>query len=486
MQAFSKVLLAGLAASALAVWAPPSLTAKPQVGVSGNPDFKGAARSPSALNPKGLPGIPTCKKIDLSDPQALAKANIAKQDRRPFMIYGFTRGTAPGIFCPSGEYTMDRLGGTFVSDIPDACGAHSFSNAEPEAMTEYNRILAADSAFQKITGCRPANVCEERYKYGGYGTKQRDPECPGNLKVFNSIAVQGQPGALKAALQDFADGTPASLDAITTGFINALRSAKWENAEILLAAGADVNGTLKAKDQTSHDDRSTPQGVDSPLAAVFYQSFDKQARIERARWLMEQGADFSNPAAAGALRFAARSEDEAAVAFLLDRGVPVSGDFPAERLDARLTGDIANNQRLSAPQTPFSTAIRTAIVPRSVSSPEAIAKVAEERAAARRIAVTLYENGARFLPNDYATNLRIEPQIKPASILLAAAHRDGRFDELIEALIHPNGRDKPAYPANSSDKLKEFIGYLEALKVCDRIDPRPMGDHVKLCVWLES
>ena len=120
------------------------------------PVQKPLERTGTALNPHGLSRVAVCESIVIEDPAAEARANIAKEDRRPYMVYGFTPGDVPGVYCASGNYRMEGRVGIFVSDLPDACGGYVFSNASPDKMQAYNRVLASDAAFQKITGCRPS------------------------------------------------------------------------------------------------------------------------------------------------------------------------------------------------------------------------------------------------------------------------------------------------------------------------------------------
>lgn len=428
------------------------------------------------LNPNGLPQIEACKSIKLNDPVAEAKANITKGDRRPFTVYGFTPGDVPGVFCPNGNYRMESRGGTFVSDIPDACGKNSFSNAPPDAMRTYNRTLAADPKFQEITGCRPASYCEEQYRKGYSSPKERDPKCPAEPEVLSRLAQQSDPAKLSEALQDFADRSPRSRDAITVAFIGAIGRAKWKNTEILLRAGADVNGKAYA----GYSDARAWLG--SPLAQVFNQNDDQAAKIPRARWLISRGADFRNPESSRALLWAASSNDIEAVNFLLAQGASVHGGYPEKELDQLAKGDIksAGGGYGYAP-TPFYAAIRQATLDWAQRSPKEIAHARSENRKGRINAVTLYRAGGRFSVGTYYDELRRKPDIKVASIILATAHREGRLEDLIERLLYPNGREAPVLSLDASPELNALIDYLQTVDACPTIRPKPMTDYVKLC-----
>ena len=428
------------------------------------------------LNPDGLPRIAMCEKIPLDDPVAEAKSNIARRDRRPFTVYGFTVGEVPGVFCPNGDYRMESRGGLFVSDIPDACGAYSFANASPEAMERYNRILAADPEFQKITGCRPSTYCEERYRKGYSGATERDPRCPGERDVLIHVAQQADSAKLVEVLQDFRDGSPSSRDALTAAFIEAIGRAQWKNAELLLGAGADING--KAKD--SYPDKRKWLG--SPIFAAFNQNSDRASQIERTRWLIARGADFSNPEASRALWAAAFGNDVDAVNYLLAQGASVHGGYPEDDLDRLAKGDIRSaGGGYGYAQTPFNAAIGQAVHRWAQRTEEEIAHADAEHRKGRINAVTLYQAGGRFIVGTYYDELRQEPDIKVASIILAAAHREGRLDDLIKRLIYPAGGESPIPPKDASPELRELIEYLKAVEACPLIRPRPMKDHVKLC-----
>lgn len=74
------------------------------------------------LNPNDFPELSMCAAIPLKDQVGEAKANIEKGDLRPFATYGFFASDVPGVYCPAGNYNLERRAGTFVSDMPDACG----------------------------------------------------------------------------------------------------------------------------------------------------------------------------------------------------------------------------------------------------------------------------------------------------------------------------------------------------------------------------
>ena len=428
------------------------------------------------LNPHRFPALATCQSIALADPAKEARVNIAKGDLRPFAVYGFTQGNILGVYCPSQRYPMDYRGGTFVSDVPDACGHNVFSNARPDRMEAYNRVLAADPRFQKITGCRPSTYCEERYGKVYFSAVKRDPRCPAIAPLLARVAESGTHDDLVEALGDFRDRSPKSRDAITKAFLNALLRAKWENAAMLLAAGADVNG--RAFD--AYPDKR--EWLGSPLAAVFNQNGDTKGKIPRARWLFAHGLTFANPQAHQALTWAASSNDVDAVIFLLSRGASPNGPFPKDELDRLAKGAISSaGGSYSYGMTAFYAALDQATLNRSRDSPEDRASADSAEHKARINAVTLYRAGGRFIVGKSYDNLRQRPDIKVASILLAAAHREGRMADVIDRVLYSSGG--PRRPAGSIAASAELalVAYLRNVEACPLIRPVPKGDHIKLC-----
>jgi hypothetical protein len=428
----------------------------------------------SPLNPHGFPKIKACKSISLDDPAREARENISRGDLRPFTVYGFTQGDVPGVFCPSGSYALESRGGTFVSDMPDACGGRSFSNAPADKMEAYNRTLASNPRFQQITGCRPSTYCEERYRKGYSTISQRDPKCPAEPRILIGVAASGSAADLKSAIADFSDRSPKSRDALTAAFIASFGRARWENAELLLRAGADVNG--RAFD-TYPDKR---KWLGSPLEALFNQNGDKEQQIERARWLFAHGADFSNPGSHQALTWAASSNDIDAVNFLLSRGASPNGTIPKNEQDHLALEDIETAGGGYDGRTPFYQAIGQAADKWARQTPEEAARADAERRKGRINAVTLYKAGGRFVVGSVYDELRRKPDIKVTSILLAAAHREGRMKDLIDRILYPNGRDAP-FNSGASEGERALVAYLREVASCEDIKPVPMEDHVKLC-----
>lgn len=427
------------------------------------------------LNPNAFPSIPRCEKISLEDPVEEARRNIRKDDRRPFTVYGFTNGDVPGVFCPSGNYIMESRGGAMVSDVPEVCGENfSFSNADDNTMKAYNRELASDPRFQEITQCRPATYCEERHQKFGSGAVERDPQCPGEIAVFLSVAANGTQTALKAILEEFADTSPKTRDLKTSALLRALGRAKWENAEILLQAGADVNG--RAFD--SYPDER--EWLDAPLAQVFNQLQDGDAAIERARWLMSKGADFRNPNSSNALLWAASTNNSEAIDFLLAAGARANGNVSEAELDRMATADIRTAGGMSR-STPFYAALSEATKRWGRRTSEEIGHADTENRKGRENAIRLLEAGGRFQTSVIYPRFRQDPDIKAMSIILAAAHREGRTKELVERMLYPNGKDRPTSPEDASGELREFLEYLEKVQACFEIEPKSMGDFIELC-----
>ena len=429
----------------------------------------------SALNPHGFARAAACEAIVMEDPGAEAKANIAKGDRRPFTVHGFTPGDVPGVYCASGNYRLESRGGTFVSDMPDACGSHAFSQAPAETMKAYNRVLASDAQFQKITGCRPSTYCEERYRKGPTDVQQRDPRCPAEPEVLARVAASGTAAALADVLKDFGDRSPEARDALTMAFIGALVRANWTNAEMLLSAGADVNG--RAFD--AYPDKR--EWLGSPLEALFNQNVDRQVQIDRARWLLTRGANFANPRAHQALTWAASGNDMVAVKFLLAQGASPNGPMPKVEQDRLAHGDIQSaGGGPGYGMTPFYAALGEATQRWVRRTRDEVAHADAEQAKGRRNAIILYRAGGRFFVGMIYDRLRQEPDIKVVSILLAAAHREGRSHELIGRILYPNGRNRALDPGKTEGE-RALIVYLRKVEACSDIRPLPQGDHIKLC-----
>jgi len=446
-------------------------------GPWGQQQAEPAAQGPktSRLNPHGFPPAAACAAISIEDPVAEAKTNIAKGDRRPFTVHGFTPGDVPGVYCPSGDYRLEGRGGTFVSDMPDACGRHIFSHAPAETMAAYNRALASDPQFQAITGCRAATYCEERYRKGRTDRRQRDPRCPGEPEVLMHVAANGTAAALADVLADFGDGAPTSRDALTVAFIAAMGHAQWPNAEMLLRAGADVNG--RAHDRYPDQRR----WLGSPLEALFDQNDDRAGKIGRARWLFAHGANFDNPDAHRALVWAASANDVEAVQYLLATGASPNGPQSSEELDRLAGGDIRSaGGGPGYGMTPFYQALAMATQKWSRDTPAEIAHADAERRKGRINAIILYRAGGRFFVGMLYDDLRREPDIKTASILLAAAQREGRLRALIERILYPNGRERPLDPGKTAGE-RALVAYLRKVEGCGDIRPVPQGDHIKLC-----
>jgi hypothetical protein len=426
------------------------------------------------LNPHRFPALATCQSVALTDPAKEARANIAKGDLRPFAVYGFTQGNILGVYCPSRRYPLDYRGGTFVSDVPDACGHNVFSNAPPDRMEAYNRVLAVDPRFQKLTGCRPSTYCEERYGKVYFSAVKRDPRCPGIPLLLTRVAESGANADLVDALADFRDRSPKSRDAITSAFIAALSQAQWANAETLLRAGANING--RAFD-TYPDKR---EWLGSPLPAVFNKNGDTAIQIARARWLFANGLTFTNPQAHQGLTLAAASNNVDAVTFLLARGASPNGPFSKEEMDRLAKGDIRSaGGGYGHGMTAFYAALDQAISNWSRETPEDRAYADAAELKARINAVTLYRAGGRFIVGK-SYNLRQHPDIKAASILLAAAYREGRMADVIDRILYSSGPGRPAGSSGANEELALAI-YLKTVKACPVIRPVPKSDHIKLC-----
>lgn len=413
-----------------------------------------------------------CEKIEIGDPAQEAARNVAKGDLRPFTVFGFTPGDAPGILCPAGDYSrLVSRGGTFVSDIPDACGGYSFSNADPGKMRAYNEALAATPQFRKATGCRPASYCEERYgKHGAYGRDVKlDPKCPAEPAVFIAIARDGSMADLRAALGAYRAQGAADRDLLTAALGAAAGRANWDNMKLLAAAGADVNGRLARPAAGTRNE--------APLLAVFNQNDDRARKVEMARWLIARGATVAKSNAHMALTWAASSNDVEGVAFLLAAGASPNGGMPKAELDRLAKGPIESaGGGYGYGLNGFYAALEQALLQRAERTPTEAAWAAAERRKAEINAVRLYRAGGRFIVGTTYDRLHETPNLNAASILLAAAGREGRMDDVLRRMLENVGRISAPTPSQA-----ELKRYLEAVRDCPKRRETVKEDHVRLC-----
>lgn len=442
-----------------------------------DPSSRGPQSSERSLNPHNYREARRCESIDLDNPEEEARQNIAKGDLRPFTIFGFGKADVPGIFCASGNYNLEARGGTYTSDIPDACGGDvSYSHAPPKKMEAYNRALGADKKFQQISGCRPSTYCEERYGKGWSGATERDPRCPANHEILLRVAERGTSDKLAEVLADFDARIPHSRDAITQAYLGAIAQAEWSNVEMLLKAGADINGRARSPETAKR------RWLGAPLPQAFNRNENADKILERVSSLLRRGANFDNPGNHMALSSAAASNDPEAVRFLLDKGASPNGAMTREDLDRSAKGSIASAGS-GFPQTPFYTAIRQARQRWSRDTLSDIDHAEREKRKGRENAVALWQAGGRFLVGSGYDALREDPDIAVASIYFAAAHREGRLQDLAERLLYPNGTEKRANPANATPEQLRFITYVQAVRACRFISLRPQRDRVKLCAY---
>ena len=418
------------------------------------------------------PAPRTCDTVRLDDPARQAAINAAAGDLRVFTVHGFTPGDAPGVFCPKGDYLrLSSRGGTLVSDTPDVCGGHGFSNAPRAKMEAYNGAMAATPAFQKATGCRPATYCETKYKHGYHpAVPELDERCPNQPSNLAAFASRSSPEQLRAALSRFDTRSAAGRDALTLALIEALEAARWDNAKLLAVAGAEINGQARAA--------KGPRWLESPLATVFSQTTDEAGRVGMARWLIERGADFSNPEAQRALKWAALAGDLPAVEFLLKAGASPNGALDKATLDREARADIRTTHS-AGPDTPFYAALESALRGRGRSTPADRAWAHREERAAKAVAVRLYLAGARFQSGAIYNNIHQNLDTDAISILLATAHRDGRLYEVLARL--QEGLRLPQASREDSADRREMEAFVAALAACPTIRPRAETYRVKLC-----
>ena len=304
---------------------------------------------------------------------------------------------------------------------------------------------------------------------------ERDPRCPAEPEVLARVAERGSWIALAEAVRDFEDRSPISRDALTTAFVRALGHAKWKNADLLLRAGADVNGRAFG---VYADKR---QWLGSPLEAIFNQNEDRKGTIDQARLLFARGANFNNPGAHQALTWAVSGNDVDAVRFLLAKGASPNGPLSKEELDRLALGHIQSaGGGPGYGMTPFYSALQQATLRWVRHTPSEKAHADAERRKGRVNATILYSAGARFVVGLIYDDLRREPDIKVASILLATAHREGRLRELIERILYPSGGHDPMDPGRTAEE-RALVAYLRKVDRCADIRPVPRGDYIQLC-----
>jgi len=410
-----------------------------------------------------FPKLNACETIELVDPTREAATNIAKGDLRPFTVYGLTSPDAPGIICPDNQYhRLQSRGGTLVSDM-SVCGrGHSASNADPAAMEAYNRALGASPAFQQSTGCRAATYCESRYvkRPAHLIATKLDPACPNEPGILSSIAGRGSAADLGAALSAYDGKSPRGKDLLTGALVAALESSNQVNAKILVAAGADINGRLRAP-----KDAAKPWGP-SPLAALYSRDPKRADRLDMARWLLAHGASFINPRAHEALKSAVTWSERASVDLLIKGGASPNGALSRAELDSRAAGNIGTVVN-DAFETPFYASIAHAAAFGE--------RVPEDTLA---IAVRLYRAGGRYRAGlGDVFGRRSDP--RALSVLLAAAHREGRLKEVATRI--ERGMSNLAASGGSSDAQRRTLDFVRAALACPTIRPVAMEDRIKLC-----
>ena len=113
-------------------------------------------------------------------------------------------------------------------------------------------------------------------------------------------------------------------------------------------------------------------------------------------------------------------------------------------------------------------------------TPSEAARADAEQQKARINAVTLYQAGGRFAVGMVYDELRRSPDEKVASILLAAADREGRLKELIDRILYPAGHGVALDPGRT-DGERALVVYLRKVEACPAIRPAARRDYIKLC-----
>ena len=403
---------------------------------------------------------------------------MARGDYRIFTVFGFTPGDAPGLVCTGeGGGTVSR-GGTFVSDMPDACGAFSHSNADPAKMRAYNEEVGRYALFRRMTGCRTADYCETTYgKHGDpRGRDARpDPRCPNEPAILIAMAANAEPNALDPAIRSYDPKAPGFRDTLTQALIAACGRAKWANARLLVGRGADIDGIVADPDRRS--------GQSSPLNEVFNQNDDKAGQLPMARWLFAHGATVEKSQGHVALKWAAYSGNEAAVNFLLARGASPNGSIGARDFKQLTEGSIQSaGGGYGYGDTAFYAAIDHAQSSRAERTPQEKAWADGERRSGERIAVKLYKAGGLFFVGKVYDDLRRNPSTNIASILISAAGRQARADELIDRILEGVARN-PARRPELQPGIDRLRAYLIAVKSCTRRTRVPRDVSIKLCAY---
>ncbi len=427
---------------------------------------------------EALPKTRACATIALDDPVAEARRNMSRGDYRVFTVFGFTPGDAPGLLCTGEGVGIVSRGGTFVSDMPDACGAFSHSNADPAKMRAYNEELGRNALFRKMTGCRTADYCETTYGKQGdpRGRDARpDPRCPNEPAILIAMAANTEPAVLDAAIGGYDPKEPGFRDTLTQALIATCSRAQWANARLLVARGADVDGIVT--------DPERRRFQSSPLNEVFNQNDDKAGQLPMARWLFAHGATVEKSQGHVALKWAAYSGNEAAVDFLLARGASPNGSIGARDLKHLTEGSIQSaGGGYGYGDTAFYAAIDHAQTLRAEQTPSEKAWADDERRSGERIAVKLYKAGGLFFVGKVYDDLRDNPSTNIASILVAAAGRQGRADELIDRILEGVARN-PADRPKQQAGIDRLRAYLIAVKSCTRRTRVPRDVSIKLCAY---
>ena len=287
-------------------------------------------RLEAALNPNGIPVDRLCVTVDMPDPVAAAQERISQGDRRPFKVGGFVhRPDIPGMVCTSESIqgAIPPRGGSFVSDIPDVCGGkRSFHNVPPASAALYNQTLAADPVFQRITQCRPTDVCEQIERT--FNPKSGfQPQCAASHVILGRLASFGETNQFERALKAYPKETREQRDGLTQALNQAISLGRMDRAKALVAAGADVHGKLSTGERTMN-----------PLYQVFNQNSNKPDKISMATWLISKGADFTNPN--GDVLGITEPEH---TRFMIEHGAPVNG-HPGDAEQRELPLDLAMRQ----------------------------------------------------------------------------------------------------------------------------------------------
>ncbi len=272
---------------------------------------------------------------------------------------------------------------------------------------------------------------------------------------------------------------------LTAALTTALSWEKWEAAKILLEAGADSNGQPYSAEQ-----QAIGPWMESPLAAIFghgnrfFGDADNHAvELEMAELLFRHGATFRNPKAQWALIGATASGNLEGALFLLKAGASPNGMLTPSELEELAHGNIRSaGHGWDYARTAFYEALEGALRVHNQDTSAARSWAGDQKRKARILAVHFLEAGGRFIVGKiYDNEIQRDPDVDVISILLAAAHREGRLQELAARLVEGLELERKTDTPERAAARRDASAYVRSVLVCPSIRPRSAVDHMELC-----